>query len=74
MPAPRKGIIEMEIIGYRDIVMRDRNGKLFVYRMPTVKMPDDFYDKAYADWLKEHNPAEYVEYMRIVEEAFVATL
>ena len=60
-------------VTYRDITFREANGALVTRRVPTVAVPDDFYDKQRAAWLKEHDPAGYVEYMHEVDEAFIAT-
>ena len=48
-------------VTYRDITFREANGALVTRRVPTVAVPDDFYDKQSAAWLKEHDPAGYVE-------------
>lgn len=61
-------------ITYRNVTFRESDGSCRVVRVPTISIPDDFYDKAYAEWLKEHSPADYLEYMRIVEDTFVAML
>ena len=60
-------------VTYRNITFREANGALVTRRVPTVAVPDDFYDKQRAAWLKEHDPAGYVEYMHEVDEAFIAT-
>lgn len=61
-------------VRYRNITFREANGALVTRRVPTVTVPDDFYDKQRAAWLREHDPAGYVEYMRVVDEAFIASL
>ena len=61
-------------VTYRNITFREANGALVTRRVPTVTVPDDFYDKQRAAWLKEHDPAGYVEYRRVVDEAFIASL
>ena len=58
-------------VTYRNITFREANGALVTRRVPTVAVPDDFYDKQHAAW---HDPAGYVEYMRVVDEAFIASL
>lgn len=57
---------------YRNITFRNADGSYRTIPVPTVTIPEDFYDKTHADWLKEHDPAGYVEYMREVDEAFLA--
>lgn len=62
-------------VTYRYITFADPDGSnRRTVPVPTISIPDDYYDKAYADWLKEHDPAGYIEYMSIVEETFVAML
>ena len=61
-------------VTYRNITFREANAALVTRRVPTVTVPDDFYDKQRAAWLREHDPAGYVEYMRVVDEAFIASL
>lgn len=56
----------------RNISFREPDGSIHTHRIPTYTVPEDFYDKAYADWLKENDPAAYIEYMHEVEEAFIA--
>ena len=57
---------------YRDIPFREADGSIRTYRIPTISIPDDFYDKSYAEWLKKIDPAGYIEYMHEVEETFIA--
>ena len=59
-------------VTYRDINFRKVDGSLETRRIPTVMIPDDFYDRERAEWLREHDPAGYVEYMHEVDEAFIA--
>ena len=61
-------------VRYRNITFREANGALVTRRVPTVAVPESFYDKVHAAWLKEHGPAGYVEYMHEVDEAFIASL
>lgn len=51
---------------------RETDGSICTQRVPTISIPDDFYDKSYADWLKKVAPDEYIEYMREVEETYLA--
>lgn len=60
-------------VTYSNIPFREPDGSVRFYRIPTISIPDDFYDKAQAEWLKEHDSAGYVEFMHEVEEAFIAT-
>jgi len=64
--------MEMKVT-YRDMRFRQPDGSIRTYRIPTYTVPDDFYDKAYAEKLKEQDPAGYIEYMHEVDEAFIAT-
>ena len=59
-------------VTYRDIPFRQSDGSIRTYRIPTYSIPDDYFDKSYAEWLKEHDPAGYIEYMHEVEETFIA--
>ena len=58
---------------FRDIAFRQPDGSVVIRSVPTYTVPDSFYDKEYADALQKQNPAMYLEYMREVDEAFIAT-
>ena len=58
---------------YRNISFRNADGSFETITVPTIPIPEGFYDKARAEQLKEHDPAGYVEYMHEVDEAFIAT-
>ena len=57
---------------YIDIPFYEADGSVRTYRMSMISVPDDFYDKSYAEQLKRLDPAGYIEYMHEVEETFVA--
>ena len=59
-------------VAYIHIPFREPNGSVRFYLIPTIPIPDDFYDKAQAEWLREHDPAGYAEFLHEVEEAFIA--
>jgi hypothetical protein len=58
---------------YRNITFRNADGSFETIPVPTIPIPEGFYDKARAERLKEHDPVGYVEYMHEVDEAFIAT-
>lgn len=64
----------MDNIGYRDVTFREADGTRKVVRVPTVEIPEGFYDRTYAEWLKQSDPAGYAEFMHCVEESFIALL
>ena len=57
---------------YCDMQLRQSDGSIRRRRVPTYTVPDEYYDKAGAAWLAEHDPAGYIEYMHEVDEAFIA--
>ena len=57
---------------YIDIPFYEADGSVRTYRMSMISVPDDFYDKSYAEQLKRLDPAGYIEYMHEVEETFIA--
>lgn len=59
-------------VSYRNVSFREADGILVTRRIPTVAVPECFYDKNRGEWLKEHDPAGYLEYMHEVDEAFIA--
>ena len=59
-------------VSYRNVTFREADGGLVTRRIPTVQIPDAFSNKAQAEWLREHDPAGYLEYMHEVDEAFIA--
>ena len=57
---------------YRVVAFRCPNVTIERRCIPTIQIPDAFYNKEQAEWLKEHDPAGYLEYMHEVDEAFIA--
>ena len=57
---------------YIDVPFYEADGSVRTYRMSMISVPDDFYDKSYAEQLKRLDPAGYIEYMHEVEETFIA--
>lgn len=42
-----------------------------IKKLPSIPVPEEYYDAEYAAWLMEHDPGGYLEYRAIVIEAVV---
>lgn len=59
-------------VTYRNIAFREPDGTVRVRSVPTYTVPESYYNREYAQRLWKEDPAAYIEYMREVDEAFLA--
>ena len=57
---------------YCEVRLRDPDGTLRTYQIPTYAIPESFYNREYIDHLQQTDLAAYVEYMHEVDEEFIA--